>query len=992
MAHSFQRRPAFERLETRYALTAGTLEPTFGQDGIAEFGIPVADDTDDFVKAAAQDAQGRIVVAGQTTMGHRVAVVARYLNDGTLDSSFSGDGLAFFEVTEIFGAVRDVAIGPGGNIYLVSSTGRALVTKVRDDGTLDLSFGDGGTLDTEGHSTAISFAPNGDFLLAGSIEIARFRTDGSRVRDFGNLGVVTTTFQPTSQYIYPEQILALPDGSVIIAASQLYDPDATEVQLRLLKYASDGTRDMTFGDGGSLPITVITSHTTGVSLSNVPIYLETEGEHILLATRYADKTQDGTQYGFLVARVTADGELDTAFGENGQVHLPLVGDHQTNVSGIRVESSGSIVIAGVTGRGDKLVVAIRLQANGAFDVAYGDGGVSETAIGTGSLTNADGGGIFAAADGGSRVAYTERADLALLGLTTDGELDPSYGLNGHVITNIADSKTDSSAQAAVELDDGSFLVFVNKESVRYTQSSTDHSILRVWADGQLDTTYGVNGEYDLSYVATDLGRRTQFSRFVPGNDGAFVIFSAHEELTVGKLDRAGNLDTAFGTDGWATFEIEEFFRLQDAFVRPDGTLLVFSDSSFFGAYVGVAIDSSGALDTSFSSDGTLRIPHASVAHDGIAACGHADGAVTLIMAAPSDGDGSEIVLQKLHANGATDTSFGNNGRAAVPLIMQVSSIADAVREVVCLPDQSVLVAGSYRESVQQHAHPRLVLFDPTGNPQAAFGTDGIVDIATANTFERPKGVRVDNNGRLLVGLESQSESLDFSAIRLESDGSRDTSYGVDGIVQFDVHGSRDFLTTSVLTENGDLLLAGSAQTLLETHATLARLVGDRDGGPAWQNPRSGSDVNDDNTLAPVDALIVINHLNTHGSSSLPVYRNGRISSSFIDVNGDGTVAPLDALIVINDLNEVPPPVGEGESQGPRNSLRRRSLSDAAELDVNAAAERLVRASFDNSSGLAPEQLSLRHRDPQAIVVDELFANMDVALQLLRHESWTDLVR
>lgn len=78
---------------------------------------------------------------------------------------------------------------------------------------------------------------------------------------------------------------------------------------------------------------------------------------------------------------------------------------------------------------------------------------------------------------------------------------------------------------------------------------------------------------------------------------------------------------------------------------------------------------------------------------------------------------------------------------------------------------------------------------------------------------------------------------------------------------------------------------------------------------AWQNPISRFDVNNDNIVTPVDALIVINRLNRIPDSGLNNTEKSDLDH-FIDVNGDMTVAPIDALMVINYLNRLS--AGEGE--------------------------------------------------------------------------------
>jgi hypothetical protein len=84
----------------------------------------------------------------------------------------------------------------------------------------------------------------------------------------------------------------------------------------------------------------------------------------------------------------------------------------------------------------------------------------------------------------------------------------------------------------------------------------------------------------------------------------------------------------------------------------------------------------------------------------------------------------------------------------------------------------------------------------------------------------------------------------------------------------------------------------------------------------WQNPAIAEDVNQDGYVSPIDALLVINHLNVTDPGTLgqplPVPEVGNEPPPFLDVNGDNRVAPLDALMVINRLSEAVSAGGEGE--------------------------------------------------------------------------------
>jgi hypothetical protein len=84
---------------------------------------------------------------------------------------------------------------------------------------------------------------------------------------------------------------------------------------------------------------------------------------------------------------------------------------------------------------------------------------------------------------------------------------------------------------------------------------------------------------------------------------------------------------------------------------------------------------------------------------------------------------------------------------------------------------------------------------------------------------------------------------------------------------------------------------------------------------AWQNAAIAEDVNQDGHVSPIDALLVINHLNDNAanlSEPLPVPSTGNEPPPFLDVNGDNRVAPVDALMVINKISQDANAEAEGE--------------------------------------------------------------------------------
>jgi hypothetical protein len=78
------------------------------------------------------------------------------------------------------------------------------------------------------------------------------------------------------------------------------------------------------------------------------------------------------------------------------------------------------------------------------------------------------------------------------------------------------------------------------------------------------------------------------------------------------------------------------------------------------------------------------------------------------------------------------------------------------------------------------------------------------------------------------------------------------------------------------------------------------VVGDE--AAAWTNAATPCDVNDDGRMSAVDALIVVNYINTDNGGEL-TERTADSKAHYVDVNGDNYVNPADVLAVVNRLNQ-----------------------------------------------------------------------------------------
>ena len=88
----------------------------------------------------------------------------------------------------------------------------------------------------------------------------------------------------------------------------------------------------------------------------------------------------------------------------------------------------------------------------------------------------------------------------------------------------------------------------------------------------------------------------------------------------------------------------------------------------------------------------------------------------------------------------------------------------------------------------------------------------------------------------------------------------------------------------------------------------------------WQNSTNRLDANNDGRITPLDALVIINRLNTTGAAELPAPSGAFAPPPFYDVNGNGFIDPNDVLLVVNHLNNVIFQGGEGEGEGSWSTL------------------------------------------------------------------------
>ncbi|HEY7281563.1 MAG TPA: hypothetical protein VID47_08220 [Actinomycetota bacterium] len=351
--------------------SAGDLDPTFGHDG------KVRVSSTDGASDVAIQPDGKTVAVGAS---HGHITVMRFDRDGTLDHTFSGDGVAHLTTgqgrTDFANAVA-IHLGKivvvGTSVRQSDSGFATAILRLDSDGTLDHSFsGDGRQLLRVGsESTGEDVAIQGDgrIVVAGTSDgeflVVRRLANGAPDPSFSNDGSDRTAFVQEAE----ARTVGIDPTNGRIVVGGTFDSGTGPHDLVLAAYTKSGDLDHTFSQDGKM--IRVTSTRGGLAA----IAILASGRILVAGT-----TRSGQAKGqFLVEKYTRTGAFDTSFGGgDGIVPIGFVtGGHPRDdlASGIATQSDGRIVVAGMSaGQTDEFAVA-RLNANGALDNGFHGGGV-----------------------------------------------------------------------------------------------------------------------------------------------------------------------------------------------------------------------------------------------------------------------------------------------------------------------------------------------------------------------------------------------------------------------------------------------------------------------------------------------------------------------------------------------------------------------------------------------------------------------------------------
>ena len=214
----------------------------------------------------------------------------------------------------------------------------------------------------------------------------------------------------------------------------------------------------------------------------------------------------------------------------------------------------------------------------------------------------------------------------------------------------------------------------------------------------------------------------------------------------------------------------------------------------------VALAASGDLDTTFSGDGRIMQSFGGYYHLGSNVAVQADGKV-VAAGERVTAAGTDFAIARYNPNGTLDTTFSGDGRQVVNL-----GATDGIEGVAIQTDGKIVVGGETCDSRYTHCDVALVRLNSNGTLDTSFSGDGKVITDTGNWDNGGKDLTLQGSKILVSGYSEDAIGRVATVYRYLSDGSLDTTFSGDGILP--IKFGEDDSFDAIVYYSGKIYVAG----------------------------------------------------------------------------------------------------------------------------------------------------------------------------------------
>ncbi len=396
-------------------------------------------------------------------------------------------------------------------------------------------------------------------------------------------------------------------------------------------------------------------------------------------------------------------QLDLSFNSTGHSSLSLSSGAHIPIKAHQ-QSDGKLILTASAFLGNYDYYATRFNVNGTIDTSYGTNGTTMTNLGTSfdqlysSAIQTDGKIIlFGTGNNGQIVGQFGINGFGAVRLKTDGSLDETFNATGKYHNPIL---TRAGATSMAIQNDGKILL---AGYAKPTGLLNNGAIIRLDANGVLDPSFGTNGVF-INDLSTPDDDRIEVVALDNSNNiilGSTIIGTNFNPIVIGRifLNRLlpnGTLDTTFGTNGnlQLSFPTSNFPQITQLIVQTDGKYLIAgndhvgsNDKCFIARY-----NPDGTIDTNFNSTGLLILNGNKNPVLTIQTSGKIIGSLDKEIFVPSFTNTRQLF--QLNTDGTFDTTFGING-----IYNDLPNILNGGNGIMIQSDNKIVVTGRSNDNL-----------------------------------------------------------------------------------------------------------------------------------------------------------------------------------------------------------------------------------------------------------------------------------------------------
>ena len=405
------------------------------------------------------------------------------------------------------------------------------------------------------------------------------------------------------------------------------------------------------------------------------------------------------------------------------------------------------------------------------------------------------------------IALTLAAAPAVM--SAPGDLDPTFGGDGIVRTDL--TRFEDHGFAIALQPDGKIVV---AGTMGLGGPNARVAVVRYATDGSLDPSFG-GGDGKASI---DLTPREDFAYAVRIQaDGKIVVagpaayFARNSKLGVARLTSDGSLDPTFGGDGSVVTDLTPSSDSANGMALQANGKIVVVGSVSAGAHNGkigvLRYRSDGSLDPLFGDDGKAFIDPTPTFDDGLAVGVQSDGQIVVAGVADFDGPNQRFVLLALRRHGSLDPTLGGDGM----VFTDVTPRADTPFALAIQADGRIVVTGGAALGTRD---PKFAVarYERDGSLDGTFKGDGVVITNLTRYDDEAYSVAVAPDGKIVAAgfAGNGGPAQRIGVVRYLVDGTRDTTFGGDGIVTTDLSRGFDSAWGVMVQPDGSIVSSGTA--------------------------------------------------------------------------------------------------------------------------------------------------------------------------------------